>query len=620
MPLTRKQQWRRVRIVRHENALGEARDHAAAGATATRCKRPAGEWTTQPPQQHASSPGCPPLSSTRAERSDSGSSTGSSSSSGSGGSFETARNPDRNPLENWRLPKEGREPSARPGVCAARRQANAACVRVGSRVSFNTVVAAILIPSAKDLHAAARKELWWQETDYRDFRINFIQFMRTPPAVTAAAGDGPELVPVEIVAESESTPVKEAQQETTEALDTNIVQQPVIVDVAAYEGAPATQKVRAWPVPEEEAPREDEAAVPANASSEQALSSATAAAVVVAAAAVAAVIPKKSAPLSGVSDTDTSPPSPPSEPEAPARADGGESDDSVEAAVAAPCPLLSSNAPAESPQPACDPEESSEITITSPASPGRAVGDGSCSWPKDGGGDNETSGGTCSLGWSSPDEGNEADEEEEDDDDAENSVRSRRSFSNLETARRGGAGLTNAVVADDSSDGDDSCDGSVDDGGEGHRPRALSLDGWFTCGLENGVNAKSYETHDHAGRLRDLVRLNPIPAVCATPPQSASSAQSSREVDLNDALRRLGVTFNVKADSSHSGNAHTEHKVHVKGGDAPASLRKGASSPELSAAAAISNRKSMKVVTSVAAQRAPSSSPPVVKPQPRIVQ
>lgn len=70
------------------------------------------------------------------------------------------KSPERKVLDKWRLPKEGREPSARPGVSASKRQAAAACVRVGSRVSFNTVVAAILIPSAKDLHAAARRELW----------------------------------------------------------------------------------------------------------------------------------------------------------------------------------------------------------------------------------------------------------------------------------------------------------------------------------------------------------------------------------------------------------------------------------------------------------------------------
>ncbi|CAM9819181.1 unnamed protein product, partial [Hapterophycus canaliculatus] len=300
MPLTRKQQWRRVRIVRHENALGENKDHAPAAA---RCKRPASEWTTPRHHQHGSPEG--------SGSSSSGSSSSGSSSSGS----DVGRTPERNPLENWRLPKEGREPSARPGVCAARRQANAACVRVGSRVSFNTIVAAILIPSAKDLHAAARKELWWQETDYRDFRINFIQFMRTPPAVAAAAGDGAELVPVEIVAESESTPVKEPQQEVSH--ETNVVQQPVIVDVAAYEGAGGeTEKVRAWPVPAEEAAEQGETES-ATGGSEQALSAATAAA--------------KSSP-SSISDTDTSPPSPPSEPGAPARSDGGESDDSVESA------------------------------------------------------------------------------------------------------------------------------------------------------------------------------------------------------------------------------------------------------------------------------------------------
>lgn len=71
------------------------------------------------------------------------------------------RSPEKNDLEKWKLPKEGRNPSARPGISAAKRQAAAACVRVGSRVSFNTVVAAILIPSAKDLHAAARQELWY---------------------------------------------------------------------------------------------------------------------------------------------------------------------------------------------------------------------------------------------------------------------------------------------------------------------------------------------------------------------------------------------------------------------------------------------------------------------------
>lgn len=64
-------------------------------------------------------------------------------------------------LERWRRPKYVSDSSAaRPEISVEKRQAAAPCVRVGSRVSFNTVVAAILIPSARDLHAAARQELW----------------------------------------------------------------------------------------------------------------------------------------------------------------------------------------------------------------------------------------------------------------------------------------------------------------------------------------------------------------------------------------------------------------------------------------------------------------------------
>lgn len=63
-------------------------------------------------------------------------------------------------LEKRRLPMESRDSTGVPGLNAARRQAAAPCVRVGSRVSFNTVVAAILIPSARDLQAAVRRELW----------------------------------------------------------------------------------------------------------------------------------------------------------------------------------------------------------------------------------------------------------------------------------------------------------------------------------------------------------------------------------------------------------------------------------------------------------------------------
>ncbi|CAM9360545.1 unnamed protein product, partial [Ectocarpus sp. 8 AP-2014] len=544
MPLTRKQAWRRVRVVRHEVGSGETKDdEAAAAAAAAACaKRPASDWirqmTQRPQQQQQREPSPPPRTpAARTERSDS--------------SDSATRSPERerDALDNWRLPKEGRHPSARPGASAAKRQAAAACVRVGSRVSFNTVVAAILIPSAKDLHAAARQELWWQETDYRDFRINFIQFMRTPPA--AAAGEGPELVPVEIVAESKSS---QDEEEGKVMQDDEEVQQPVVVDAAVYEDARATEKVRAWPVQSE-----PELALPPP-----------------------GLVAKQSS--ASLSDSDTSPPTPPSEPGTlTPSSDGGESDESVETAADISC-CHEAGLPPVSPEPLLPSSTYEEQSVTSSSSttttsaPAADIAQGR--WQDDEeverAGSSVQHGGSspsCSLGWSSPDEGNTADEdgegdgeEDEEEDEEGNTIRVRRAFSNLETARRGGgggssgsgSGLSALVSGDDSSDGGDSSDSS--DGGEGSgrhhdRPRALSLDGWFTCGLENGVNAKSYETHDHAGRLRDLVKLAPLPAVCPTPP--LMDANANQEVDLNDALRRLGVTFNVS----------------VKGGDGVARRR-----------------------------------------------
>eukprot|EP00903_Cladosiphon_okamuranus_P011765 g11059.t1 len=560
MALTRKQAWRRVRI-RHEAGVVEA------GKTpvdpAARRKRPAGDGIRQTAQCQHMSPQRHPSPVNRADRSDS---SGSSSSGGDPAS------PERNVLDNWRLPREGRDPSARPGISAARRQAAAACVRVGSRVSFNTVVAAILIPSAKDLHAAAREELWWQETDYRDFRINFIQFMRTPPA---AAADGPELVPVEIVAESESTAGEEEEEETVQ----EGVQQPFVVDAAVYEGARATEKVCAWPVQEEEDDEPEDAVVPT-------IAAAAAAAASTAVVVVAASEPKESMSSFSLSDSDdTSPPTPPSEEPG---TDGGESDESIETAASISCtadsaasspepppplPTSSSSSPFQAMSAPLPRSESSAVAVgvsvrdgEGADGPAAAAGQG----PATNGGDwdeqemnrrgrvdssSSSNSSTCSLGWSSmDDEGNDADEENDEEPDFDaNTVRMGRSFSNLETARRGGAGLS-SLMAGESSDGDESSDDS-EMGGRGGRPRALSLDGWFTCGLENGVDTKTYKTHDHAGRLRDLVLLAPIPAVCATPPTDATPNQ---QVELNDALRRLGVTFNVSVDKSEAPKASDE--------------------------------------------------------------
>eukprot|EP00752_Nemacystus_decipiens_P009211 g8227.t1 len=632
MALTRKQAWRRVRVVRHEAAGAVEAGKTAANASARR-KRPAGDWARQAasncqqehqpqPQQHGS-PERHPSPPTRDDRSDS---SGSSSSGGGG-----PASPERNVLDNWRLPREGRDPSARPGASAARRQAAAACVRVGSRVSFNTVVAAILIPSAKDLHAAAREELWWQETDYRDFRINFIQFMRTPPA---AAADGPELVPVEIVAESESTPGEDEDEETAEAAQES-VQQPVVVDPAVYEGARATEKVCAWPVQEEEIDEPEDPVVPATAAAAAAAAASTAVVVVTSE-------PKKSMSAFSLSDSDdTSPPTPPSEEPG---TDGGESDESIETAAGISC-ATATGIPCSAAAASCaEPPLPSSSSFPAMAAPsprvdsnavGFSAGDGevadrptaSAAGGADGGlsasggdrGEQETnprgrvdsgsssssssSSVACSLGWSSAeDEGNDADEEEEEEPDYDgNTMRMGRSFSNLETARRGGAGLS-AVIPGDSDDGDESSDDS-EMGGRGGRPRALSLDGWFTCGLENGVDTKTYETHDHAGRLRDLVLLAPIPAVCATPPTDSAPTQ---QVELNAALRRLGVTFNVSVDKGETPNAADESTPAV-GGKAQVRAEGGE---------AVSPGGFFSSPASAAARRKIATSPSPVRPRP----
>lgn len=354
----------------------------------------------------------------------------------------------------------------------------------------------------------------WQETDYRDFRINFIQFMRTPPVDVVE--DGPEMVPVEIVAESKSAPEKE--QETPDD-----VQQPVVLDAVVYEDAArAMDKLRAWPVQEEAG----EELVSANSGSEQALSAAAAAAGAATAAVVVSVSSAnaKHSGSSSLSDVDTSPPTPPTEQATPTGSDGDESDESVETAVVGtacsaspqpsplPPPMLSSSTMLPSSPCGDSGDEESEDGATSALE--ARVNGGSC-WNDQAahqrrsmGAISEKDGGACSLGWSPIDEGNDADEEL---DDGGGAIRSRRSFSNLETARRGGAGLT-AIMADSMSDGDQYGDGAESGSSSGsdteeRRPRALSLDGWFTCGLENGLATKSYETHDHAGRLRDLVKL-----------------------------------------------------------------------------------------------------------------
>lgn len=330
----------------------------------------------------------------------------------------------------------------------------------------------------------------WQETDYRDFRINFIQFMRTPPVLA----DGPEMVPVEIIVAG-STPGAPAAQEEKQAPETDDAK-PVVVGAVVYNDARcdprATEGVRAWPVEPEvsllTASGGSGGGVDSgdrcvkNIEGESAPSLAAAAAVAAAAAA------------SG-SEPDTAPPTPPED----------MIGDSVEPERVSPGEELSGVVLPQTPPPLID---TSDFAFggDEDGAP-RAADDGGGCWeeqernrrvepPRVG----------LESGKAPVEAAEEEDEGEEDGED--NTIRVRRSFSNLETATRRGAGLDSEIASDDTSDSDDG-------GGAGRshhpqqtrRPRALSLDGWFTCGLENGIDTKSYETHDHAGRLRQRVKL-----------------------------------------------------------------------------------------------------------------
>ncbi|CAM9324661.1 unnamed protein product, partial [Discosporangium mesarthrocarpum] len=80
-----------------------------------------------------------------------------------------------------RSPKTEAPPLLKTRPVVARPSPATNCVRVGARVSFSTVVQAILIPSVADLNIAARHRIWWQEEDYRVFRANFVDYIRSSP-------------------------------------------------------------------------------------------------------------------------------------------------------------------------------------------------------------------------------------------------------------------------------------------------------------------------------------------------------------------------------------------------------------------------------------------------------
>lgn len=357
----------------------------------------------------------------------------------------------------------------------------------------------------------------WQETDYRDFRMNFIQFMRNPPV----ENDDFEMSPADIAAETcEVAAEEEEKQMTVEDLP-----QPVMVSAIVYEdnsstpcdAAPAgatRSGVCAWTVEgseETEAPTAATVSVSSSSSTscadeivesdieERVLAAAAAAVAVAASNNVVSAAPAAAATVTASAvEIDFSPPPPaPVTPIADAASEAA-------AAVAVFCATATEQVPRPSsalPAVVCD---VSDYTVGDEGDDNAVAVDGGGCWDEQ-----ETN---CrvppclSWGPSADDAERAAREEEgvedEEEDGDDNTVRVRRSFSNLETARRLGGGQVSAATGEDPTDSDD--------GGESasqSRPRALSLDGWFTCGLENDVETKSYETHDHAGRLRELVTL-----------------------------------------------------------------------------------------------------------------
>ena len=321
--------------------------------------------------------------------------------------------------------------------------------------------------------------------------MNFIQFMRNPPI----ENDGLAISPADIVTEATSGVAVEGEEKQMMVED---LPQPVMVSAIMYEDSPpcdAQNGVCAWAV---EGSEEKEA--PAATVSVSSRSSSAAAdeivendieATMLAVAAagsnnVVAAAPAATVTASAVEEEFYPPASPPATLV-------------VEASEAVASAAFCSSATEQVPRP------SSPLPVVACDTSDYTVGD-------EGDGDATADGGSCwdeqetncrvppCLTWAPADDAERAAQEEEEQDGDDNTVRVRRSFSNLETARRLGAGQIGVATAEDPFDSDEE---SVSQS----RPRALSLDGWFTCGLENGVKNTSYETHDRAGRLRELVKL-----------------------------------------------------------------------------------------------------------------
>lgn len=298
----------------------------------------------------------------------------------------------------------------------------------------------------------------WQETDYRDFRVNFIQYMRSPPTLA----DDSEMVSVDFVDESSGSSMLEEKKGSDDEDDL----QPAVIGTVEYANAPPDPReevkepcLRAWPIERREDGVNNDGAGAGwtDEVTSQARLSADAAAVDNDALDATSPISEAQAPAV---------------PEAEARAD---------------MDGTSSIMP-----PLCDPDKSTVIV-------------------EDDHEDDATDEDTC---WDDQQERTarsgpclSSDSTECDDDRDRDIVRVGRSLTDLDTVQRstgaklheGICGNFAAAAAAAATLGANGCDQG--------RPRALSLDGWFTCGLQYGNKVRSSETHDHVDRLRDLVKL-----------------------------------------------------------------------------------------------------------------
>ena len=347
----------------------------------------------------------------------------------------------------------------------------------------------------------------WQETDYRDFRINFIQFMRSSPTLV----DGPEMAPTDVAAESSealAAEVKiqeEAEVKIQEEAEVKIQEaaedpQPGAIGAAMYDNAqPCPQAtvqepcVQAWTVDESDDGAE-EGGIGAGQTRESVISADAVASANVAG--ISAATEEASAAVKGnvgvdiAAHTITSIPDCVRYSSTPLAFPGSVAEEGAPSYLDGPLGVFTP------PPPHLPSSNSGKCAV--------AYGGDSDMTDDDARWEDEQKKSTRAEPCLSSDS---TDCEEGSQESA--SVKVRPALSDLETteSENGGIRLHRSMtesVAPAIATTAATCE--VKRGHRG-RPRALSLDGWFTCGLQNGLESKSYDTYNHAERLRDLVKV-----------------------------------------------------------------------------------------------------------------